>query len=100
MKQDVPRATRIEVNCVDKTDRCEPHERIKAIGGGALGQEWKQTQEQAIRWIEEGTFTYYVHKGGHEVDIIVAVSHSGHKYLKTTVDGEQPSNLLNLPVCP
>jgi len=99
-KQDMPMATRIEVNCVNKTDRPDPHERIKAIGGGSIGQQWKQTQEQAITWIEEGTFAYYVDKGGHEVDLIVAVSQHGHKYLKTTADGEQPNNLLSLPECP
>nr|WP_301538770.1 DUF3892 domain-containing protein [Klebsiella pneumoniae] len=31
--------------------------------------------------------------------VIVAVSASGNKYLKTQNDGEQPNNLLSLPEC-
>ncbi|HFR4624887.1 DUF3892 domain-containing protein [Klebsiella pneumoniae] len=31
--------------------------------------------------------------------MIVAVSASGNKYLKTQNDGEQPNNLLSLPEC-
>jgi hypothetical protein len=34
------------------------------------------------------------------VDVIVAVSAAGNKYLKTTADSEQPNNLLALPECP
>lgn len=90
-------ATRLEVKCINKTDRYSAHERIKAIGAGG---EWKHTQEQAITWIENGTFAYYVNKGGHQVDVIVAKSQYGHKYLKTTADGEHPNNLLSLPECP
>ena len=90
-------ATRLEVKCINKTDRYNAHERIKAIGGGAGS--WKHTQEQAINWIEDGSFAYYVNKGSHSVDVIVATSQYGHKYLKTTADGEQPNNLINLPDC-
>jgi hypothetical protein len=31
---------------------------------------------------------------------VVARAASGHKYLKTESDGEQPNNLLSLPECP
>jgi len=33
------------------------------------------------------------------VDVVVAKSQYGHKYLKTVADGEQPNNLLSLPEC-
>ena len=89
-------ATQLEVKCINKTDRYNAHERIKAIGGGGS---WKHTQEQAIKWIEDGSFSYYVNKGGHIVDVIIATSQYGHKYIKTTADGEQPNNLLSLPEC-
>lgn len=87
---------RLEVKCINKSDRYNPHERILRIGGHG----WEHTQEQAIAWIENGTFTYYVSQGGRQVDVIVATSSHGHKYLKTTADGEHPNNLLSLPECP
>lgn len=85
----------LEVKCINKNDRHDPHERIRSIGG----PDWKHTQQQAIAWIENGTFRYYVNQGGHPVDVIVATSPHGHKYLKTTADGEHPNNLLSLPEC-
>ena len=93
-------AIRLEVKCINKTDRYNAHERLRAIGGSGGGQQWKHTQEQALAWIEDGTFAYFVNKGGHTVDVIVAVSQHGHNYLKTTADGEHPNNLLSLPECP
>jgi hypothetical protein len=74
-----------------------PHERIRNVGipGG-----WKQSQEQTIKEIEEGSYSYFVTRGGRTVDVIVATSRYGNKYIKTTADGEQPDNLLSLPECP
>jgi len=95
-------ATRLQVMCINKTDRYNAHERIKAIGGTIGGTyRWNHTQEQAIKWIEDGSFAYFVvNKEGNEIDVIVAVSQYGHKYIKTKADGEQPDNLLSLPECP
>ena len=36
---------------------------------------------------------------GQIVDVIVAISRFGNKYLKTEADGEQPNNLLSLYEC-
>ncbi|MBI3850597.1 MAG: DUF3892 domain-containing protein [Verrucomicrobia bacterium] len=93
-------ATRVEVNCINRTDRHDPYERINAIGGGFPGHQWTHPHELAIRWIEDGTFEYYMEKGMYEFRLIVAISHYGHKYLKTSADGDQPDNLLSLPECP
>ena len=69
--------SRHEIKCVNKTDRYNPHERIRAIGGqNPDGTLWKLTQEEAIQGIEVG-----------------------HKYLKTEADGEHPNNLLSLYEC-
>ena len=93
-------ATKLRVECIKKTGRHDAHERIKAVGGGSPGRIWKYTQEDAITWIEDGTFEYYViNKEGKEISVIVARRQYGHKYLKTEADGEQPDNLLNLPEC-
>lgn len=93
-------ASRHEVKCVNKTDRQNPHERIRAIGGvNPSGTNWNLSQEEAIRHIEARTYEFFVKAGGRTVDVIVAVSRFGNKYLKTAADGEHPNNLLSLPEC-
>lgn len=91
-----------KVSCIKKTPRFDPHDRIRAIGGvNADGSRWELTQDQAIAGIQSGKYTFYVQQPGYQrVEIIVAVSASGRKYLKTKADGEQPNNLLALPECP
>lgn len=90
-----------EVKCVNKRDRDNPHERILSIGGlNTDGTRWKLGQQEAIKGIEEGKWSFYVTKDGKMVKVIVATSKYGHKYLKTEADGEQPNNLLSLPECP
>jgi hypothetical protein len=94
-------ASRHQVSCINKTDRMNPHERIKAIGGAnADGTRWRLSEDDAIQGIEQGRWQFYVSRGGYTVDLIVAVSAAGHKYLKTVPDGVQPDNLLSLPECP
>ena len=92
---------KIQILCVVKTGQQDAHARIEAVGGGAAGYRWKHRQEDAIMWIEDGTFTYFViNNEQKEIKVVVAKSRSGHRYLKTEADGEQPDNLLNLPECP
>jgi hypothetical protein len=93
-------AVRHEIKCINKTNRTDPHARIQAIGGqNADGTLWKLTQEQAIAGIEDRKWEFYVQVNGHPVNVIVAVSRFGHKYIKTVADGEQPNNLLSLREC-
>ncbi len=94
-------ASQHEVKCINKSDRYNPHERILFIGGAnADGTRWKLSQQEAIKGIEEGKWSFYVKKNGKTVLVIVAVSAQRNKYLKTEADGEQPNNLLSLPECP
>lgn len=86
---------RLQVRCINKTDRYDAHERIRNIGGDG----WQHAEDEAICYIESGTHSYFVARGGYSADVIVA-ERSGHKYLKTRSDGEQPDNLLALPECP
>ncbi len=90
-----------QVQCIKKSDRKNPHERITHIGGiNPSGTRWRITQEEAIAGIESGKWRFWVSAGGRSVWVIVAVSAAGNKYLKTENDGEQPNNLLSLPECP
>lgn len=92
-------AVPVQVSCIDKRDRNNPHERIKGIGGVHGGRRWYLLEDDAIRDIEAGKFNFFVSAGGRVVDVVVA-SHNGWKYLKTTADGYAPNNLLSLASCP
>lgn len=93
-------ATKHEIKCVNKSDRYNPHERIRAVGGvNPDGTFWKLSQEEAISGIEAGRWAFYVAVKGRIVDVIVAISRFGNKYLKTSADGEHPNNLLSLYEC-
>lgn len=93
-------ADRHEIRCVKKTNRFDPHERIEQIGGmNADGGSWRLPQQGAIDGIEAGKWSFFVKVGGKSVDVIVANSRYGHKYIKTVADGDQPNNLLSLPEC-
>ena len=87
-------AERLQITCIVKTDRYNPHERIQSVGGSGF----KYSQPDAIRRIENGTTTFWTQGGGKSANVIVA-THNGNKYLKTTNDGVQPDNLLALPTC-
>jgi Protein of unknown function (DUF3892) len=89
-------AQNVQITCINKSDRLNPHERILNVGG----QGWKMSQPQAIIAIEAGTYQFWVHRGGRSVWVVVATSQYGNKYLKTQDDNYQPDNLLSLPECP
>jgi hypothetical protein len=94
-------ADSVEIQCINKTDRNDPHDRIKSVGGlNSNGTRWKLGQPEAIAGIERGQWSFYVRRGGNAVRVVIATSRFGNKYLKTESDGEDPNNLLSLPECP
>jgi Protein of unknown function (DUF3892) len=93
-------AIRVCISCITKIPRTDPRKRVHKVGGTNVdGSRWKLREDQAISRIEDGTHSFYVSVGWRNEDVVVA-THSGHKYLKTTADGDQPDNLLSLPECP
>jgi hypothetical protein len=91
--------TRVEIQCITKRDRTNPHERIEGVGGFHNGQPWYLPEDQAIAGIKNGTYAFYTNVNGRAVDVIIAV-HNGREYLKTVADGYEPNNLLCLSACP
>lgn len=50
----------VEIKCIRKTDRNDPHDRIHGVGGvNANGERWFLTLDQAIAGIEEGKWRFY-----------------------------------------
>jgi hypothetical protein len=47
-------AARYQIQCINKSDRMNPHERIRNVGGVNGGQRWRITQQEAITGIETG----------------------------------------------
>jgi hypothetical protein len=93
-------AQQVRIECINKSPRQDPHLRIQNIGGqNGDGTRWKISEDEAIRAIEAGRYSFWVHAGGRSVNVIVD-EHQGHKYLKTEADGLRPDNLLSLPECP
>ena len=94
-------AEAVQIQCINKSDRMNPHERILNVGGvDTYGTRWKITQQRAIELVESKSRRFYVSLYGNSVWVIVAVSRYGNKYLKTEGDGENDNNLLSLPECP
>ncbi len=94
----------LEIKCINKTDRQNPHERIQNIGGIENNVRWRKSQIEGIQTTEAAALrnevAYFVQSGGYRSNVIVKVSAAGHKYLTTTADGESQDNLLKQPECP
>lgn len=87
-------ATSRQIKCIIQSSWKERHERITSVGG-----DWgRVSSEDAIRHIENGTYTYYVRVNGYDAKVIVA-ERLGRKYLKTESDTTTVDNLLSLPTC-
>ena len=94
-------AENVEIKCIKKANRTDPHERISHVGGtNGNGTSWRLSEDEAIAGIESGQWKFWTQGGGKSVWVVIAKSAAGHKYLKTDADGIHPNNLLALPECP
>ncbi|WP_158817054.1 DUF3892 domain-containing protein [Methylocapsa sp. S129] len=88
------------IRCINKGYGRSPHERILNVGGvNEDGSHWKQSQQQTIKEIEEGSWEYYSQLVWRR-DRIVVATYLGYKYIKAAGDDIQPNTLLSLPECP
>lgn len=58
------------------------------------------TVENAISYIENGTYMFFIYKDYAKVEIVIGETNGSHKYLKSFTDGDEPLNLLKLKECP
>jgi hypothetical protein len=96
-------AANVQVSCIRKRDRQNPHERIEGLVGVHGGQRWYMPEEDIIAELERPDavrqWNFYTSVNGITAWVVVAV-HNGRKYLKTTADTTTRNNLLSLPECP
>jgi hypothetical protein len=115
---------RLQIDCVEKDERLGPYERIRAVGGpnlpdvappdaSRLGSElrrrgfalhdkprWRLPLDDAVQGVLDGRWDFFIQLGVYDtVNVVVATSPSGHRYLKTEVDQDTPDELLFLPQC-
>ena len=92
---------RIEIQCITKDDRQDIHKRIQAVGGTHENMRWYLSEDDAIKGIENSTYSFWTKGGGQTAEVVVRVHEpSKRKYLRTVSDGTVKDNLLFLPPCP
>jgi len=91
---------RYRICCIKRSDRLNHDRRIRSFGGvNPDGARWTIGEAALIAGIEEGRWRFYVVRDGADLDLIVATSKYGNKYIKTAEDGLHPETLLALPEC-
>jgi hypothetical protein len=85
----------VQVTCIKKQPRQNPHEGITHLGGPG----WQWTRQQVIDSINAGSNTFYTMALGKRANIAVVNGPNG-PYLRTHADGQWNDNLLALPECP
>jgi len=92
--------SRHQIQCIRRSKFLNHDRRIRGIGGvNPDGSRWAINEAAAIAGIEAGRWHFFVSRAGHPIDIVVAVSRHGGKYLKAADDGLHPETLLALPEC-
>ncbi len=88
------------ITCINKKPRRDTTRAIQSFGGLTSDRRnWRLTLAEAIAEVESGHRFYVEQPQGDRVEVVVAVSTRGHKYLKTVADGDEPNNLLSLTEC-
>jgi hypothetical protein len=75
--------------------------RITRVSGTRSdGLRWQYSTGEVIDAIRRGASFFVEEPAGDRVEVVVAHSDTGRRYLRTTADGDVPNNLLALPRLP
>src|SRR5437016_2657924 len=85
----------VQVTCINKQPRQNPHEGITHLGGPT----WRWTRLEVITSINGGTNAFYTQVNGKRATVGVVDGPNG-QYLRTHADAQWNDNLLALPECP
>jgi hypothetical protein len=80
----------LKVEWVDRDQAALSGGHIRKIGGSSRDCQWQHSAEQAIRFIEQNEFTYYVNENARILKMEVGIAADGRKFLKT--HGHIPGN--------
>ena len=84
----------VQVTCISKQPRDNPHEGITHLGGAT----WMWTRQQVINSLKAGSNTFYTLVGGKRAEVGVVNGPHG-EYVRTHADGYWNDNLLALAEC-
>ena len=87
----------VQVTCINKQPRQNPHEGITHLGGPG-GEGWRWTRQQVIDSIKAKANTFYTRVDGTRADVAVVNGPNGD-YVRTHADGKWNDNLLALSEC-
>lgn len=84
----------VQVTCINKVPRDNPHEGITHLGGAT----WRWTRQQVIESIKAKTNTFFTSVDGKRAEIAIVNGPNG-EYLRTHANGYWSDNLLALREC-
>ncbi len=87
----------LQVTCINKQPRQNPHEGITHLGGPGNGG-WWWTRQAVVDFIKSLRHTFFTLVNGRRADVAVVEGPNG-PYLRTHADGVWNDNLLALPEC-
>jgi len=89
----------IRIANVRKPNRDSSHEHITHVGN-IRTENWIETREAVIKYIENKTHTFYVSENGRRSEVgVVYPTDNRAPYLRSHADGYWNDNLLSLPSC-
>lgn len=84
----------VQVRCINKQPRQDPHHGITHLGGAG----WKWPRDQVVASIESKSNSFFTMVDGKRADVGVVSGPHG-KFVRTYADGVWNDNLLALPEC-
>jgi len=84
----------VQVTCINKQPRQNPHEGITHLGGPA----WRWKRQEVVESIQRNDNTFFTLVNGRRANVGVIDGPNG-PYLRTHADGQWNDNLLALPEC-